>query len=82
MDDPAVFTNFVRKTLGVTNQQMIDVTMKFVESFGDLLDVNDGDIDTFVKDTHSVNNSKVAAQIILISNNVTQGLKSIFIAKG
>ena len=66
--DPAVFTNFVRKTLGVTNQQTIDVTMKFVESFGDLLDVNDGDIDTFVTYTHSANDYRAVAHRILISN--------------
>ena len=78
MDDPAVFTNFVINTLTVTTQQKIDVIMNFVESFGDFIAVNDGDIDTFVKDTHSANNSGAAAQRILISNNVTQGLKSMF----
>ena len=55
--------------------------MNFVESFGELLAVNDGDIKTFVKYTHSVNNTRAVAQIILISNNVTQGLKSFFLVK-
>ena len=49
-----------------------------MESFGELLAVNDRDIDTFSKDTHSANNARAAAQRILISNNVTQGLKSMF----
>ena len=49
MDNSAVFTNFVRNTLGVTNQQKIDVITNSVESFGHLLAVNDGDIDTFSK---------------------------------
>ena len=76
--DLAVFTNFVRNTLGVNNHQTIDVITKFVESFGDLISVNDGDIETFVKDTNSANNAREAAQRILISNNVTQGPKSMF----
>ena len=40
--------------------------------------MNNGDIDTFVKDTHYVNNTRAAAQRILISKDVTKGLKSIF----
>ena len=47
MDDPAVFTKFVINTLRVTNQQKINVITNFVESFGKLLAVNDGDIDKF-----------------------------------
>ena len=77
MDDPAVFSYFTRNTLIVTTQQTIDIITNFVESFGDLLAVNDGDIETFVKDAHSANNTRAAAQRILISNSVTQGLKSI-----
>ena len=49
-----------------------------MESFGDLKAVNDGDIDTFVKDTHSANNARAAAKRILIGNSVTQGLKPMF----
>ena len=79
MDDPAVFTDFVRNTLGVTTKWTIDIIANLVESFGDLLTVNVGDIETFVKDTHSENNARAAAQIILISNRVTQGLKSMFL---
>ena len=37
MDDPLVFTDLVRNTLGVTTHQTIYVIMNFVESFGDLL---------------------------------------------
>ena len=51
MDDPAVFNNFIRNTLGVTNHQKIDVITNFVESFGGLLAANDGDIVTFSKIT-------------------------------
>ena len=79
MDDPAVFTNFVRNTLRVNTQQIINVITNFVGFFGDLPAVNDVDIDTFFKNTHSVNNARAAAQRILISNNVTQGLKSMFL---
>ena len=78
MDDIAVFTAFVRNTLGVTTHQMIDVITNFLEYFGYLLAVNDGYIEIFFKDTHSMNNARSAAQRILISNNVTQGLKSMF----
>ena len=78
--DPAVFSNFVRNTLRVTTQQTIDVITISVEYFGDLLAVNDGYIDIFVKDTHSTNNARSAAQIILISNNVNKGLKSMFLS--
>ena len=78
MDNPAVFTNLVRNTLRVNTQRTIGVIKNFLESFGGLLVVNDGDIDTFVKDTHSVNNARAAAQRILISNNFTQGIKSMF----
>ena len=77
MDDPAVFTDFLRYTLGVTTQKKIDVIINFVESFGGLLAVIDGDIDTFFKYSHSADNARVAAQRIFISNNVTQGLKSM-----
>ena len=80
MDDPAVFTKFVINTLRVTNQQKINVITNFVESFGKLLAVNDGDIDTFVQYDHSANNDGASAQRILISNNVAQGLKSIFLS--
>ena len=80
MDDPAVFTNFVRNTPRVTTQQIIDVITKFVEYFGDLITVNDIDINTSVKDTQSTNNTRASAHIILISNNVTQGLKSMFLS--
>ena len=45
VDDPAVFDNFVINNLGVTTQQTIDVTTNILESFGELLAVNDGDID-------------------------------------
>ena len=79
MDDPAVFTEFLRNTLGVTTQQKIDKTTNFVESFGGLLVANYRNIDTFVKDTHSVNNFIASAQITLIRNNVTQGLKPFFL---
>ena len=78
MDDPAVFTNLIINTLGVTNQQTIYVITKNLDYFGDLLDVNDGDIGTFVKDTYSSNNTRAIGQRILISNNVTQGIKSMF----
>ena len=40
--------------------------------------MNDIDINTFVKDTHSTNNTRASLHIILISNNVTQVLKSMF----
>ena len=73
-----VFTDFVRKTLGVTTQRMIDVITNFVKSFGEFMTVNDGEIETFVKDTHSTNRSGAIDQRILISNNLTQGLKSMF----
>ena len=53
MDDPAVFTYFVRNTLRFTTQQKNDVITNFFKSSGYLLAVNDGDIDTFVKYTHS-----------------------------
>ena len=78
MDDPAVFTNFVKITHGVTTQQTIDVNVNFVESFGGFIAFNFGDIDNFVKDTHYANNSRAAAQRIFVIKNVTQGLKSIF----
>ena len=42
MDDPSVFTNVARNILGVTTQLTIDVITKVLESFGDLLSVNDG----------------------------------------
>ena len=79
MDDPTLFTDFVRNTLWFTNQQKIDLIANFVETFWILLALNDRDIEKFVKDTHSVNISRAAAQRILISNNVTQGLKSMFL---
>ena len=75
MEDPAVFINFTRNTLGVTTQKTINIIKNSVESFGELLAVSDGYIDIFVKDTHSANNSRAAAQRILISDNVTKGLK-------
>ena len=58
MDDPEVFTKLLMITLGVTTQQTIDVMTNFTEAFGDLLDLNDGDIEKFVKDNHSENNSR------------------------
>ena len=69
MDDPTLFTDFVRNTLWFTNQQKIDLIANFVETFWILLALNDRDIEKFVKDTHSVNISRAAAQRILISNN-------------
>ena len=71
MDDSAVFINFARNALEIATQKNIDVIINFVEYFEGLLAVNDGEIDTFVKDTHSANNYRAAAQIILIRNNVT-----------
>ena len=53
MDNPEVFTDLLRNTLGVTTQKTIDVITNFVGSFGGLLSVDDIDIDNFVKDTHS-----------------------------
>ena len=81
MDDPAVFSDFVRNNLVVTTQWTIDVITNVLGYFGELLAVNDGDIDNFVKDTHSMNNSRTDAQKILIRNNVTHGFKSFFLAK-
>ena len=81
MDNPAVFTDLTRSTFGVTAQKSVDVITNIVEYFGDLLSVNDGDIDNFVKDTHYSNNSRVSAQRILISKNVTKGLKSMLFEK-
>ena len=78
MDDPAELTNFVINNLGVTTQQTTYVITKFVESFGYLLAVNYGDINTFFKDTHSANNARVAEKRIFIRNNITQVLKSFF----
>ena len=78
MDDLAVFTDFVRNALRVNNQQKIYVITNFVESFGYLIAVNDVNIETFVKYTYSTNYNRAAEQRILVRNNVTQGLKSIF----
>ena len=78
MDDPALYTNFLRNTLGITTQQTTDLIMNVLKSFTDLLAVNDGYIDTFVKCTHYAKNARAAAQRILISNNVNQGLKYMF----
>ena len=78
IDDPVVFTNFLINTLRVTTQRKINVITNFVKTFVYLLAVNDGDIDTFFKDAHSVNNDRAAAQRILISNNVTQRIKCMF----
>ena len=80
MDDLAVFTNFMRNTLVVNTQQMNYVVTNVLGKFGELLDVDDEYIDTFVKDAHSVNNDIAVAQIILIRNNITQGLKSMFLS--
>ena len=71
MDDPAVFMDFVRNSLGFTTMRKIGLTKKSVKSFGYLLAVNNGDIDTFVKYTHSVNDARAAVQIVLINNKVT-----------
>ena len=71
IDDPEVFTDFVRNNLRVTTQQKNDVITNFVESFWYLLAVNDGYIDTFIKYNHSTKNSRASAKIILISNNVS-----------
>ena len=79
MDNPAVLTDFARNTIGVTTKQLIEVIINVVESFRDLLYLNDDNIDTFVKDTHSANNAIAAGQRMLISNNVTQGFKSMFL---
>ena len=70
MDDPAVFTNFVKITHGVTTQQTIDVNAIFVESFGGFIAVNVRDIENFVKDTHYANNSRAAAQRILVRKSL------------
>ena len=78
MDDPAVFTDFVRNTLGLTTQRTIDVITNVLEPFGDLLEMNDGYIDNFVKDNHSANITRVSAQRILVTNKVTQVLKYMF----
>ena len=78
MDNPAVFTNLVRNTLRVNTQRTIGVIKNFLESFGGLLVVNDGDIDTFSNIPILRNNTRVAAQRIFIGNNATQVLKSIF----
>ena len=56
-----VFADYVRNTLGVTTQQTIDVITNLVESFRDLLDLNDGYIDIIVKDTYSDNNARASA---------------------
>ena len=80
MDDLAVFTNLMRNTLVVNTQQMNYVVKNVLGKFGELLDVDDEYIDTFVKDAHSVNNDIAVAQIILIRNNITQGLKSMFLS--
>ena len=48
-----------------------------METFGGVLAVNDVDIDTFFKYTHSKNNARVSAQRILIINNVFFELKDI-----
>ena len=81
MNDPAVFIDFVINTLGVIIQQTVFVITDFVELFGDLLAMKFGYIDTFIRYTYSVNNAIVAVQIILIKNNVTQGLKFMFLSK-
>ena len=75
IDDPSVFTDFARNTFGITNQRTIDVITNFVESFGEFIAVNDEYIDAFVKDTNYAYNPRAAKQRILISNNVTKGLK-------
>ena len=47
IEDSAVFTNFVRNTLGVTTQITIYLIKNFVESFGELIAMNNVDINTF-----------------------------------
>ena len=78
MENTAVFIDFMRNNLGVTTLIKIDVITKFVDIFGEFISVNDGDIDTFVKNTNSTNNNRPVAQRILIRNKITQGLKSMF----
>ena len=61
MDDTAVFYDSVINTLGFTTQRKIDEITNFVESFGEFIYVNDGDIETFFKDNHYANNDRAAA---------------------
>ena len=61
MENTAVFIDFMRNNLGDTTLITIDVITKFVDNFGDFISVNDGYIDTFVKDTHSMNNSRAVS---------------------
>ena len=49
MDDPAVFIDLRRNTIGVTTHQTTDAIMKLLEYFRDFLAVNDGYIETFSK---------------------------------
>ena len=77
MNDPAIFTAFVTNTLGVDQAVVRALIHNFVATFEELLVVTDDDIDTFVKDTHSANSARSAAQRVQIGTLVSQGLKSV-----
>ena len=77
MDQALIFANFLQSILGVTQNRTLNEITSFIETFDDLLCLSDKEIDTFVKEVHSLNSARRANARIFISYNIVMGLKSI-----
>ena len=77
MDDKDLFEVFLWDTLNVQSRLVRDAIADFLTTFSDLLNSTDGDIDTFVKETHSSNSARAANQKILIPASAVIALKSV-----
>ena len=77
MNDPAIFANFLEIVLQIRPTRVRVEIITFIESFEDLLNSSDDEIDAFVKEVHSGNSARASNAKILISSSVVLGLKSI-----
>ena len=64
MDDDALFTNFATNTLNITPARARNELLLVIPTFRQLMNTSESDLDTFVKDIHSANSGRAAAERI------------------
>ena len=78
MGDPVIFTAFVTNILGANIQQAQQAQQGLVScisTFRLLMEISEGEFSEFIKQVHSANSSRVAAQRIIYNPIITTNLK-------
>lgn len=77
MDDPVIFATFVIGALGVNAQRAQQELVSYISTFRQLMEISEGEINEFIKQVHSGNSGRAAAQRIIYNPSIAANLKAL-----